>query len=156
MASRAEKSEQELREAVEKLAERWWKADGAQKKANMEAGAVKKGEHDKIIAQAVRLGIPKGAFRDFITEDGHERDLVGHRDKVIAHDDADRLTHYDRLLRLTEVGLPLFPQEMVDQINASADRQTEEEVETADDKKVVSIKKSRKKDVEPEAEQVSA
>lgn len=110
----------EEREKIDRLRERWRKADAKARAANMEIGADKKASFDVIRASAVKMGIPKSAWNDFMTELDHVDSAVSHREKVVAADDQDRLTAYDRLLLAQDDVLPLFPAEMISEMETSA------------------------------------
>ncbi len=144
MATKQEKSREEKKAQIEKLRDRWSRADGAAKKANLEAGAVKKEDQDKVLVAALKLGWSKATWKDSMTRMDHLDKAVTHREKVVATEDLDRLTEYDRLLMITEDVLPLFDNALVDEIDKSAARVMEEEQETEEtEDNVVSIGKGK-------------
>lgn len=138
-----------LQPKLERWRERWTKADGEAKKANLEAGKVKKEKQAKIKSEAERAGIPVAAFIKEMTLLDHVDKAKGVREDVIADDDTLKLEAFDRLTVLSKSALPLFDAATVKEMKKNAAKRPppEDEEDTAeksekagDDGKVVSLR----------------
>lgn len=146
-----ELSPEEHKAQVGKLRDRWTKAEGEARKANLEAGKVKKEKTLGILTAAAKLGYKPKEFRKFMTTLNHADQAKGVREDVVAADDADFLNAYDKLMVTHGGALPLFETAEIKEMKANAvkprssDDEGDEEAETeeADDGKVVSIKQPK-------------
>ena len=112
----------ELKDRLQNWRDRYVSAANEAKRANLEAGSVKKDAHDSIFTQVENVGgKPRlKAFKAAMTTLDHADKARGKREDVVAGDDADVQHAFDHLMIMFDPQLKLFDEETADRIEVSA------------------------------------
>ncbi len=113
----------ELKDRLQNWRDRYVSAANEAKRANLEAGSIKKEAHDSIFTQVENAGGKPllKAFKAAMTTLDHADKARGKREDVVDMDDPDTLAGFDKLMLLFDPQLSLFSDEVQDQIAASAE-----------------------------------
>jgi len=98
-------ADDDLKKKLAKWRSSWVSSDAEAKKANLEAGKIKKEARDRVVGEVESAGVSVKAFREKMVELDHLDKAMGKRGTI---EDTVVLQEFDRLTVLDESTLPLF------------------------------------------------